>query len=49
MHLNDVFGIAMAIVVLAIVAKTVQSPNSSKIIQAITNGFAHDVSAAGQA
>lgn len=49
MHMNDVLGIAMAIVILAVVAKVVSSPNSAKIITSLTNGFAHDVAAAGSA
>lgn len=49
MHVNDVFGIAFAIVILAIVAKALSSPNTSKIISSLMGGFAQDVSAAGQA
>jgi hypothetical protein len=45
-HLNDILGIFSAIVVLAIVATVVQSPNSSKIIGAWTTGFGTDVRAA---
>lgn len=46
MHLNDILGIFMAIIVLAIVATVVGSKNSSKIIGAWTTGFGNDVAAA---
>ena len=46
MHLNDILGIFMAIVILAIVATVVTSSNSSKIIGAWTNGFGTDIAAA---
>jgi hypothetical protein len=49
MHVNDVLGIFGALIMLAIFALALRSPNTSKIIQSITQGFAHDVSAAGNA
>jgi hypothetical protein len=46
MHINDILGIFGAIVVLAIVATVVASPNTSGIITSWTGGFANDVKAA---
>lgn len=46
MHINDVLGIFGAIIMLAIVATVVASPNTSGIIQSWTSGFAGDVKAA---
>lgn len=46
MHVNDVLGIFGALIVLAIIASVLSSPNSSGIIRALTGGFAQDVQAA---
>lgn len=46
MHLNDIAGIFVAIIVLAIVATVVTSNQTAGIIKAWTGGFANDVSAA---
>lgn len=46
MHVNDILGIFGAIVMLAIVATVVTSPNTSGIISAWTLGFGNDIKAA---
>lgn len=46
MSLKDIFGVATAIVILAIVAVMVQSQYTSSVISSLTGGFAGDISAA---
>lgn len=46
MNLDGILGVAGAIVVLAVVATVVQSPETSGIVEALGNAFSGSISAA---
>lgn len=46
MHVNDIAGIFLAIIILAMVSVALGSKNTAAIIKAWMDGFGHDVAVA---